>query len=793
MMKQVFFSCFFSLGVVALFGQYNCQQSKQLMDVQSATPPINNNGKSDTLDILHYDLNLDFTRVQNGLLRGVCTITLTPKINGVSTVNLDLLALQVDSMTLNDTIHPSYTYNGGPQFPIILPGAANVGDTLTLAVYYHGSPIEDLSGWGGFHFKNPYFFNLGVGFAANPHTFGRTWFPCFDNFVEKSTYSFQVKTAGGRKAYCNGERTLLDTTSFGGDTVVSHWEQTDPIPTYLASVAISNYHEMRYTHAGKTFLLLGRTADTANISGSFANLPQIYDAQVASYGPYQWQKVGYAITTIGAMEHATSIHYPRNIVNGTLAFEDIIAHELAHHWFGNLVTCETAGDMWINEGMAEFVSHQYQELVYDRERYEEVVLANHDLVLNRAVIDDGGHFALYGLPNELTYGTHTYQKGAMVAHNLRTYLGDPAFYNGLQTLLLLNAYGTLNSYQFRDQLANITGSNLTSFFDDWIFNPGYPEFNIDSTRVFYTAIPEPRVNVGVSQRQFATTKPFTNVPLRITLRDSAGQTQHHEVLYRGGDTVFSLINAFEPQWANLNEGSYLLAGVSATDFDIANTGLYNNNYCKMDMTVQSLTDSADLRVEHHWAGPSRLGNEPFRISTSRYWRVSGYLPPGFLASGEVTFSSSAGNNFLDEDLLANGEDSLMLVYRKDAREPWREYDWYSKNYMGSPNNKFGRINIQVLIPGEYAFANGVSAFGLDEEQLKYDLKVYPNPASDSINILFNTLTKNQHWTIINSNGQQIARGKIRKGETEFGYQTSDLAAGIYFFLLDDESVPFVVQ
>jgi aminopeptidase N len=206
---------------------------------------------------------------------------------------------------------------------------------------------------------------------------------------------------------------------------------------------------------------------------------------------------------------------------------------------GNLVTCETAGDMWINEGMAEFVSHQYQELVYDRERYEEVVLANHDLVLNRAVIDDGGHFALYGLPNELTYGTHTYQKGAMVAHNLRTYLGDPAFYNGLQTLLLLNAYSTLNSYQFRDQLANITGSNLTSFFDDWIFNPGYPEFNIDSTRVFYTAIPEPRVNVGVSQRQFATTKPFTNVPLRITLRDSAGQTQHHEVLYRGGDTVFS--------------------------------------------------------------------------------------------------------------------------------------------------------------------------------------------------------------------------------------------------------------
>jgi hypothetical protein len=777
-----------------IHGQFNCQQTKQLLGVQATTPPINNNGKSDTIDVLHYDLDLDFTQVQTGFLdRSVCTITMVPKINGVTKVNLDLLILHIDSVKLNDTLSPAYTFSSGPNFPITLPNAMNVGDTFTLAIHYYGSPIDDQSGWGGFHFNNPYFFNLGVGFAANPHTFGRAWFPCFDNFVEKSTYSFKVKTAGGRKAYCNGVRTLLDTTSFGGDTVVSHWQQTDPIPTYLASVAISNYQEVSYTHAGKEFLLLGRANDTANISGSFANLPQIYDAQVTSYGPYQWQKVGYALTTIGAMEHATSIHYPRSIVDGTLNYEDIIAHELAHHWFGNLVTCETAGDMWINEGMAEFVSHQYQELVYDRNRYDNVVLANHDLVINRAAKDDGGHFALYDLPNELTYGTHTYQKGAMVAHNLRTYLGDPAFYNGLQTLLLTNSYGTLNSYQFRDQLSNITGYDLTNFFDDWIFNPGYPEFNIDSMRVIITAIPEPTVKVGVSQRQFATNKPFTNVPLRITMRDSMGQVQHHDVLYTNGDTTYTLMNAFAPQWINLNEGSFLLAGVSATDFNINNIGFYNNNYCKMDLTVQTLADSADLRVEHHWAGSSRTGNEPFRLSTSRYWRVSGYLPQGFLADGEVIFSSNANNNFLDEDLLANGEDSLMLVYRKDAREPWREYDWYSKNYMGSSNNKSGRINIQVLIPGEYAFANGVSAFGLDEEKLKYNLSAYPNPTSDSIRFTFTPLSKTTRWTIINSNGQQLAKGKAKKGDELVALQTSDLATGMYFFLLDDESVPFIVQ
>lgn len=780
MFKNILSFLFIFQSLLAL-AQYNCQETKRNFKTQAATPPINNNGKSDTLDVLHYHLDLDFTQVQTGTLsRSVCTITMVPKVNGVTRVNLDFLILHVDSVKLNDTLSPAYAFSSGPDFPIWLPNAMNVGDTFTLAIYYYGSPTDDLSGWGGFHFTNPYFFNLGVGFAANPHTFGRAWFPCFDNFVEKSTYSFAVKTANGRKAYCNGIRTLLDTTTFGGDTVVSHWSQTDPIPTYLASVAISNYHEISYTHANKDFLLLGRSNDTANISGSFANLREIYDAQVASYGPYQWQKVGYALTTIGAMEHATSIHYPRNLVNGTLASEDIIAHELAHHWFGNLVTCETAGDMWINEGMAEYVSHQYQELVYNRQRYLDVVAENHAFVIQYAAVSDGGHHALTDLPNELTYGTHTYQKGAMVAHNLRTYLGDTTFFNGLQTLLDNNAYGTLNSIQFRDQLSQITGHDLTDFFKDWIFNPGYPEFNIDSVQVILSAVPEPTVKIGISQRLRATNKRFTNVPLRITLRDSLGQMQHHEVLFKTHDTVFTLSNAFVPTWATLNENAWLLAGTTSTNFKLKSTGLYNNNRCKMDLTVSSLKDSANIRVEHHWAGPSRTGSEPFRISNSRYWRVTGHFPNGFLAEGRLEYSNASNTGNLDADLVSQTEDSLMLVYRKDATEAWREYDWYSKNYLGSSSNGFGRISIQVLIPGEYAFANGVSAFGLDEDHRPDTIIISPNPASDRVHIMVPDLKNEHKWTLLDCAGNILSSGEMN-GEMDLIY--ADWKPGVYLFCI----------
>ena len=243
------------LCTLQLAAQYNCQYTKWLKHGAAATQPINNNAKSDTLDILHYDIDMDMTLIQNSLLRASAELTIVAKQNNISTVNLDFINLHIDSVKLNDTAQCSHNFSSGPQFLISLPQTFNAGDTFKLAISYYGTPVKDASGWGGFHLSSPYFFNLGVGFAANPHTFGRAWFPCYDNFVEKSTYSFHVKTSAGRTAYCNGTLTNLDTTTFGGDTVVSHWEQNDPIPTYLASVAISNYevvenHAQRYAIFG---------------------------------------------------------------------------------------------------------------------------------------------------------------------------------------------------------------------------------------------------------------------------------------------------------------------------------------------------------------------------------------------------------------------------------------------------------------------------------------------------------------------------------------------------------------
>ncbi len=782
------YTLFMALVSTAIFSQFSCQEIK--MASGNHKPSINNNAKSDTINILHYHIAMDATDVVNKNLSFATTITFTPKMAGVIFMELDLLKLQIDSITPS-TLVSSYNYND-TLIGLHFTSALSVTDTQNITVYYHGKPQGDASGWGGFHFAAPYYFNLGVGFAANPHTYGRAWFPCFDNFVEKSTYSFSVKTEGGRKAYCNGLRTSI--TTLAGDTLISHWSLSNPIPTYLASVAISNYREINSTHNGLPYMLMARAADTTKLKNSFVNITQTQDAYEDYFGPYFWDKMGYVLTTVGAMEHATSIHFPRSLANGTLSGEDIMAHEMAHHWWGNLITCETAEDMWINEGMAEFSSHLYQEKVYNKARYLEAVRDNAAFVIQFAAVNDNGHHAIYGVPHNLTYGTHVYQKGAMVAHNMRGYLGDSLFFAGSTKLFAQNKYGNLNTYQFRDSLSAITGYSLNSFFDDWIFQPGYPEFNIDSLVVTNNTLPEKTVTVGISQRQRAATHAFSNVPVEITYFDDNGNSETKKVVYTQTDLSFITQIPFAPTYAVINYNSPILTGTTANEETISTTGNLDFKRALIKVDIKQVVNPATLRIEHHWAGPGGLNPQNFKISSSRYWRVTGVLPQGFKAEARINYSKLPSQGSLDADLLTFSEDSLILLYRADARQPWLEYAHYQKNILNNPNNGFGRMELSELLPGEYVFANGVSTLGFDENwKENKKVKIYPNPADSVINFKIPRKLSNQIFVVYNTSGTIVFEGVVNAdAQNIFTISTTDLPAGNYVLMVDNKVNSFVV-
>lgn len=727
-MKKLILSASLALWTSLSWSQFSCQEIKS-SGIQSAAPSIDYSAKSDTIDILHYSVNLDLTEVQQRIINGNCDITFSPKLSNVNSIRLDLLMLQIDSILVNGQT-ATYTYN---DTIISLALGTNFGpaDTGLIKVYYKGTPQGDGSNWGGWHSQSGYYYNLGVGFAANPHTYGRAWFPCFDNFVEKSTYDFTFKTVLPLRPYANGIR--ISETVLNADTISTSWQMTAPIPTYLASVAVSNYAEINDTvNAANGILpiqLMAKSNDSLKLLNSFQNLKPTFHSYENAFGPYEWQKVGYAVTTVGAMEHATSIHYPVNLVNGNLNGEDIMAHELAHHWWGNLVTCETDADMWINEGMAEFCSHLYAEDVYGHEEYVDIVLANAFTVLSTAHINDDGFKAIQGLDHEYVYGTHVYQKGAMVGHNLRAYLGDNLFFSGLTTLLQNNKYGNLNSIELRDQLTQITGKNLNHFFDNWVFNPGFPQFSVDSFSINGNS-----ASVKVAQRLRKAPALYTDIPVFVTFFSSTGDTTSRKIVVNGPNTVQNFTNLpFSPEFALVGYNGVLLSGNTYDEYLINQTGNYTGNESLMRITANSVQDSTKLIVMHNWAAPGGKipPSKDYILSPQHYWTIQGIDLNKAYLSGRIMISPSA--NSLDVELLQNGADSLVVLYRKDATEPWTLYANQVKTQIGSA----GFIDIHQLKAGDYTLANSAEKVGLKENDKRHGaIDIFPNPAKDRVFIKF---------------------------------------------------------
>ncbi|PKP18245.1 MAG: hypothetical protein CVU05_13930, partial [Bacteroidetes bacterium HGW-Bacteroidetes-21] len=285
---------------------------------------------SDSLDIVHYDINLRITDFVGKTISGNVEMKMLPKYSSFSLIRLDLLVMNIDSIKLNNLIVPSFSYNDTLlQIPLNTPVVTL--DTMNVIVYYHGFPQEDpgASHWGGFKWSGNSAYNLGVGFEANPHVFGRCWFPCIDDFVDRATYDFYITVDStlNHTAVCGG---LLQSITENGDgTRTCHWKQSEKIPTYLASVAVGEY-----VCVSDTFQALNgpvpvqiwvKPSLETKVWTSLPKLHEIFDAYEQKFGPYCWDRVGYVSVPFnsGAMEHASNIAYPEFCFTGTNAYETL--------------------------------------------------------------------------------------------------------------------------------------------------------------------------------------------------------------------------------------------------------------------------------------------------------------------------------------------------------------------------------------------------------------------------------------------------------------------------------------
>jgi len=775
-----------------------CQQNKSHKDKHNSSTSnlklFAENSRSDTIDILKYTINLNITDFTSNIIYGSTEIKFNPKINGVNTIYLDLLKLTIDSIEINNT-NLTYEYND-TLLKVNLPLTYTVIDTVNLLVYYKGTPQGDPSGWGGFYFENGFAYNLGVGFEANPHTYGRTWFPCFDNFIERSSYEFNITTNNGKIAYCNGY--LANDTSDNNGNRTRKWIMQETIPSYLASVAVANYTQVNQVYNGINgplpITLVALASDTNNTKNSFINLNTALSTFENRFGPYLWNRVGFCMVPFnsGAMEHATNIAYPKFAADGTLNYQSLYAHELSHHWFGDLATCRTQEDMWLNEGWARYCEFIFTETLSGYDSYLKEVRTNHESNLHFNHVNDGGYLSLNNIPFDFTYGDHVYNKGADVAHTLRGYMGDSLFFHSIKYYLSQNNYKDVSSNDFRDALSVASGINLTNFFNDWVFNPGWTHFSIDSFIVIPNGL---NFDVSIYVKQKLTEAPnyFTNVPLELTFKSAVWVEQSQTIIMSGASALFNFTIPFHPSFVAINMTEKISHAIAPEYKKIKNIGNFNFINAKMNMTVQAITDSAFVRIEHNYTAPDgfKSFNHPYRLSPNHYWKVDGILPNTFKAKATINYdgrtSSATVNQWLDNELINTMEDSLVLMYRKHVANEWEVYPYYTKNMLGSNNDKRGLITIDSITLGEYTFAIKDYSAAVQNSKIidkLIELKVFPNPTKDILTIDLAAssikVSNNYSLEITDATGKLIYKEKLFLMQNVVNINTSSFSDGIYY-------------
>lgn len=757
--------------------------------------------RGDTIDLRSFNLKLDLSDFTTKVLRAEATIGIKAKQNGVGTIRLDLLKLTVDSVKTNGFGVP-FTYNDSVIDINMLIGL-NTGDSATLQVFYHGNPYRAVGDFGGFYWTGTYAFNIGVSFLADPHTYGRVWFPCFDNFEQRSLYEFYVTTKNNHKAFCNG---LLLGTTTAGNKKIWHWKLGQDIPSYLASVAVSDYATVEDTvnalNGTLPVLLAANASDTTNLKNLFTHLHNAFHIQESMWGPYRWDRVGYCIVPFnaGAMEHATNIGFMTYYLN-TLSSEaeTTMAHELSHHWFGNLITCKTAGEMWLNEGWARYNEHLFLEKLYGDSTYKDAVRTNHEGVLHSAHVRDGSYLPVSGVPTVNTYGTTVYDKGADVIHTLRTYMGDSLFFSCVKAYITNYAWQNVTTIQLRDYLTQCSGIDLTNYFTDWVTAPGFPHFSIEQLQTL------PNTNNGfystfiIRQKLHQAPHLYQNVPVKVTYFDRDWHRTDELLMVSGECTSHSITLANEPVYIALDFDEKLQDAITDEWRIITQTGTVDFGTAKMILQVNTLIDSALLRVEHNWIRPEPMRTKipGLMLHDKRYWTIDGITPQGLDADAEVEFDGTDVS--LDAAFLTNSEDSLVVMYRTHAESVWAIADSFKINKQGSTTDKVGSATIYNIKKGQYTLAilkAGVNDTttadadciysGLNEIKEPGNFNLFPNPANESVTLSFAASAFNK-VAICDITGKTLSQQKLNELQTTTEISLKGFANGTYLVTLAGKS------
>jgi aminopeptidase N len=515
-------------------------------------------------DIVHIALTLHLDIAQQ-TIKGTCATTIRAVQESISCLTLDAVDLQIAQVQQAKGAALAYDYDG-QCLRVTFPEPLRRNAEATVVVAYSGTKPRL-----GLYFITPD--------AAYPHKpvqvwtqcqdeDARYWFPCFDAPNEKATTEMTVTVSQPYFALSNG--TLLSTTrDEAAGTITYHWLQDQPHATYLMTLVVGEFSECTEIVDGgipvQWYVTPGREDDGQRSFGDTPEMVRFFSQQLGV--PYPWNKyaqIAVSDFVFGGMENTTATTQTDLTLHDARAHLDfssngLVAHELAHQWFGNLLTCKHWSHAWLNEGFATYLDalfhehhkgtdefryymHQNAQAYFreDREEYRRPIVTN-----------------VYKEPIDL-FDHHLYEKGSLVLHMLRYMLGDDAFWSSLTQYVTRNRHQVVETVDLERAIETATGRNLQAFFQQWVYKGGHPEYHVEFTWDEATRI----ATVTVKQQQQIGTEhgvetPLFDMPVTLFFALPEGEQRFplrvHEQLH-----TFHIALPAKPRWLSFDPGNWIL-------------------------------------------------------------------------------------------------------------------------------------------------------------------------------------------------------------------------------------------
>lgn len=432
--------------------------------------------------VAHIALDLAFD-IPAQSYRGTCTIHIKPVRDGVESLTLDAVNLSIDGVTIEDAEQP-FDYDS-ESLKIFLTQPTQVGKELKVAIAYH---VEQPQRGIYFIAPNEHYPDKPVQvWTQGEDEDSRFWFPCFDYPGQLASSEVRVRIPQGLTAISNGE---LISTEEDDDFKIYHWLQKEVHPTYLMTLAIGDFAEIRDDWNGKPvtyYVQKGREQDAQLTMGKTPRMIEFF-SRVYGY-PYPYPKYAQVCVDdfiFGGMENtSTTLLTDRCLIDERAALdnrnsESLVAHELAHQWFGDLVVIKHWSHAWVKEGMAS-----YSEVMWTEQEYSKDDAAYYRLNEARSYIgEDTSRYRrpmvthIYREAIEL-YDRHIYEKGACVYHMIRAELGDELFERAIHTFVQDNAHSTVETVDLLRAIEKATGRNLQFLFDQYVLRGGHPDYKVN--------------------------------------------------------------------------------------------------------------------------------------------------------------------------------------------------------------------------------------------------------------------------------------------------------------------------